>query len=103
VSAIRAVYRGESFLYPSAATVLIDDYRLQAKTTEPYDRLTPREREILKLIAEGHTTREIADTLFISLKTVIGHRAKIMEKLGLRNRTELFKFAVRKGLLTLDT
>jgi DNA-binding NarL/FixJ family response regulator len=102
VSAIRTVYRGESFLYPSAAAVLIDDYRLQAKTAEPYDRLTPREREILKLIAEGHTTREIANTLFISFKTVIGHRAKIMEKLGLRNRTELFKFAVRKGLLTLD-
>ena len=103
VSAVRAVNRGESFLYPSAAAALIDDYRRQAKTAEPYDQLTPREREILKLIAEGHTSREIADTLFISLKTVYGHRTKIMEKLGLRNRTELFKFAVRKGLLTLDT
>ena len=103
VSAIRAVNRGESFLYPSAAAALIDDYRRQAKTADPYDQLTPREREILKLIAEGHTSREIADTLFISLKTVYGHRTKIMEKLGLRNRTELFKFAVRKGLLTLDT
>lgn len=102
VSAVRAVNRGESFLYPSAAAALIDDYRRQAKTADPYEQLTPREREILKLIAEGHTSREIAENLFISLKTVTGHRAKIMEKLGLRNRTELFKFAVRKGLLTLD-
>ena len=103
VSAVRAVNRGESFLYPSAAAALIDDYRRQAKTADPYDQLTPREREILKLIAEGHSSREIADTLFISLKTVYWHRTKIMEKLGLRNRTDLFKFAVRKGLLTLDT
>ena len=102
VSAVRAVNRGESFLYPSAAAALIDDYRRQASTADPYEQLTPREREILKLIAEGHTSREIAENLFISLKTVTGHRAKIMEKLGLRNRTELFKFAVRKGLLTLD-
>jgi DNA-binding NarL/FixJ family response regulator len=100
---VRAVNRGESFLYPSAAAALIDDYRRQAKTADPYDQLTPREREILKLIAEGHSSREIADTLFISLKTVYGHRTKIMQKLGLRNRTDLFKFAVRKGLLTLDT
>jgi len=103
VSAVRAVNRGESFLYPSAAAALIDDYRRQDKTADPYDQLTPREREILKLIAEGHTSREIADALFISLKTVYGHRTKIMDKLGLRNRTDLFKFAVRKGLLTLDT
>ena len=103
VSAVRAVNRGESFLYPSAAAALIDDYRRQAKTADPYDQLTPREREILKLIAEGHTSREIADALFISLKTVYGHRTKIMDKLGLRNHTDLFKFAVRKGLLTLDT
>jgi DNA-binding NarL/FixJ family response regulator len=102
VSAVRAVNRGESFLYPSAAAALIDEYRRQAKTADPYEQLTPREREILKLIAEGHTSKEIADKLFISLKTVTGHRTKIMEKLGLRNRTELFKFAVRKGLLTLD-
>ena len=102
VSAVRAANRGESFLYPSAAAALIDDYRRQASTADPYEQLTPREREILKLIAEDHTSREIAENLFISLKTVTGHRAKIMEKLGLRNRTELFKFAVRKGLLTLD-
>ncbi len=103
ISAIRAVYHGGSFLYPSAATALIQDYRNQAQEGDSYDQLTPREREILKLIAEGHTSREIAEMLFISLKTVMGHRAKIMEKLGLHNRTELIKYAMRKGVLSLDT
>jgi two-component system response regulator NreC len=103
VSAIRAVYHGGSFLYPSAATALIQDYRHQALEGDSYDQLTPREREILKLIAEGHTSREIAEMLFITLKTVTGHRAKIMEKLGLHNRTELIKYAMRKGVLSLDS
>lgn len=103
VSAIRAVQQGDSFLYPSAATALIEDYLQQAKEEEPYDQLTAREREILKLIAEGHTSREIADMLFLSLKTVLGHRAKIMEKLNLHNRAELIKYAMRKGLVSLDT
>jgi two-component system response regulator NreC len=102
VTAIRAVYHGDSFLYPSAATALIKDYRQQAQTSDSYDQLTPREREILKLIAEGRTSREIAESLFISLKTVMGHRTKIMEKLGLHNRTDLIKYAVKKGLLSLD-
>ncbi len=103
VSAIRAVYHGGSFLYPSAATALIQDYRQQAMEGDSYDQLTPREREVLKLIAEGHTSREISEMLFISLKTVMGHRAKIMEKLGLHNRTELIKYAMRKGVLSLDS
>jgi two-component system response regulator NreC len=103
VSAIRSIFKGESFLYPSAAEALISDYRQQARSGEPYDQLTSREREILKLIAEGHTSREIADVLVISPKTVMGHRSKIMDKLGLRNRTELIKYAVRKGMLKLDT
>ena len=102
VSAIRAVHQGDSFLYPSAAAALIEGYRQQAEE-EPYDRLTDREREILKLIAEGHTSREIADMLFISLKTVLGHRAKIMEKLDLHNLTQLIKYAIRKGLVSMDT
>ena len=102
VSAIRAVHRGESFLYPTAAAVLIDDYRQKADV-EPYDSLTAREREVLKLIAEGYTGREIANLLFISLKTVMGHRSKIMEKLDLHNRAELIKYAVRKGLVNVDT
>jgi len=102
-SAIHAVYHGGSFLYPSAATALVENYRQQPQTADAYDQLTPREREILKLIAEGRTSREIAEMLFISLKTVMGHRTRIMEKLDLHNRTELIKYAVRKGLLTLDT
>ncbi len=102
VSAIRAVCHGDSFLYPSAAATLIKEY-LQQVEREPYDQLTEREREILKLIAEGHTSREIADMLFISLKTVLGHRTKIMEKLDLHNRTELIRYAMRKGLISMDT
>lgn len=102
-SAILAVYNGDSFLHPSAATALIKDYRQQAQTVDPYGQLTPREREILKLIAEGHKNREIADRLVISLKTVLGHRNRLMRKLGISNQAELFKYAVRKGLLTLDS
>lgn len=102
VSAIRAICTGGSFLYPSAAKALIEDYLHQVEQ-EPYDRLTSREREILKLIADGHSSREIADMLFLSLKTVLGHRAKIMEKLNIHNRTELIRFAMRKGLVSMDT
>lgn len=102
VLAIRAVHHGDSYLYPSAAAAVIEGYRYQVEE-EPYDALTAREREILKLIAEGHTSREIADMLFISLKTVLGHRAKIMEKLDLHNRTELVKYAIRKGLVSMNT
>lgn len=101
-SAIRAIHAGDSFLYPSAATALIKDYLRQA-VEEPYDRLTSREREILKLIAEGHTSKEIADMLFISLKTVLGHRTKIMQKLDIHNRTELIKYAMHKGLVIMET
>lgn len=101
VSAIRAVQHGDSFLYPSAATALIQDY-LQQVEEEPLDRLTSREREIFKLIAEGSTSREISEMLFISLKTVLGHRTKIMKKLDLSNRTELIKYAIRKGLINMD-
>ncbi len=102
VSAIRTVCKGESFLYPSAAAALINDYLHQVEE-EPYDRLTAREREILKLIADGHTSREIAEMLYLSLKTVLGHRTKIMDKLDIHNRTELIKYAMRKGLVTMDT
>lgn len=102
VSAIRTVRRGESFLYPSAAAALINDYLHQVEE-EPYDRLTAREREILKLIADGHTSREIAEMLYLSLKTVLGHRTKIMDKLDIHNRTELIKYAMRKGLVTMDS
>jgi len=102
VTATRAVFRGDSFLYPSAATALIQDY-LHQVDEEPYNDLTGREREILKMIAEGNTSREIADKLVISLKTVLGHRTQIMKKLGIHNRTELIKYSLRKGLITMDT
>lgn len=100
--AIRAVSRGESFLHPSAAAALIEDY-LKRADEEPYDRLTGREREILKFIAEGHTSREISKRLFISIKTVMGHRTKIMQKLDIHNRMELIKFAMHKGLVNLNS
>ncbi len=102
IAAIRAVHQGHSFLYPAAAGALIEDYRRQVEM-EPYDHLTEREREVFKLIADGHTSREIADMLFISLKTVLNHRAKIMLKLDIHNRSELIKYAIRKGLVTIDT
>jgi DNA-binding NarL/FixJ family response regulator len=100
VSAIRAMHKGDSSLYPSAAA-LITDYMREVKK-EPYDRLAAG-RETLKLIAEGHSSREITDVLFISLKTVLGYRVKIMQKLDIHNRTELIKYAIRKGLLSIDT
>jgi len=102
VSAIHAVHRGDSFLYPSAATALIQSFRQLPRESDAYDKLTAREREVLKLIAEGNTSREIAEMLFISLKTVMGHRTKIMEKLDLHNRAELIKYAVRKGLVSIE-
>ena len=102
VSAIRAIYKGESFLYPSAATTLIEEYlmRVGGEKNE-YERLTDREREVLQLVAEGRTNREIADMLFISVKTVLRHRTDIMEKLGFHNRTELIKYAISKGLIEI--
>ncbi len=103
VAAIYAVYRGESFLYPSAAAALVEEYRKQPGEGDPYDKLTAREREILKLIAEGQTSREIADILFISIKTVMGHRANIMQKLDLHNRAKLIKYAVGKGLVDIES
>ena len=101
VSAIRAVYSGFFYLHPSVTEPVVTEYLKQAEE-EPYDSLTAREREILKLIADGNTSREIADMLFISLKTVIGHRARIMEKLELHSSTELIKYAIRKGLIAID-
>jgi len=104
LSAIRAVYQGGSFLCPEAAQRVIEDY-LQKRTSDPavdpYENLTDREKEVLKLIAEGCTNKQIADLLCISIKTVMGHRTHVMEKLELHSRTELVKFAIRKGLVEL--
>ncbi len=104
-SAIRAVHGGDYFLYPSLAKMLVEDYlqRMELATEEePFDRLTAREREVLKLVAEGRSNREIADLLSISVKTVIGHRTSLMEKLDIHNRTALVKYAIRKGLISVD-
>jgi len=103
IAAIRAVHKGDSFLYPSAARVLMSNYLQHSDVADPFESLTAREREVLKLIADGHTSREIAEMLYLSLKTVLGHRNKLMQKLDLHNRTELVRFAIRKGLITQDS
>lgn len=103
-SAIRSVYQGDSFLSPSVAKLLLKHYRQGARagrSQDPYDQLTDREREVLKLLAEGHTSQEIADTLVISPKTVEGHRTNLMAKLDIHNRTDLVKYALRKGIITI--
>ncbi len=101
-NAIRAIYRGESYLFPSAATAVLESYLsvVDGEKTE-YERLTEREREVLQLVAEGRTNQEIADKLFISIKTVLRHRTSIMEKLGFHNRTELIKYAISIGLIEM--
>ena len=102
ISAIRTLDRGDSFLPSPAAAALIEDYRQQSKSAGPHGQLTSKETEILKLIADGHTDQKIAKMLVITLKTVMRHRTQIMAKLGLRNRTELIKYAFRKGLASID-
>ena len=101
VEACRAAMRGEPFLYPAALSALMRDYLDRAAHGEavPEEPLTPRELEVIKLIAEGHTSEEIAATLFISQKTVEHHRAHILEKLQMRNRVELTRYAIRRGLV----
>ena len=102
VEAIRAASRGEAFLYPAVARSVVQDYLDRMRNGEGsgrYDGLTDRERGILVLIAEGHTNSQIADRLFISVKTVQTHRAHIMEKLDLHDRSLLVRYAVRKGLI----
>jgi len=100
LSAIRTMYKGYCFLCPSAVTALIDDYRQLAEEI-PYDRLTAREREILVLLTNGLSSRQVAEMLLINPRTVHGHQAKIMGKLDIHNRTELIKYALRKGLITV--
>ena len=101
VEACRATLRGESFLYPDAAAALIKDRLARAAAGEAVsdDPLTPREAEVLKLIAEAHTNHEIAELLVISPKTVENPRARILEKLGMRDRVELTRYAIRRGLV----
>jgi len=99
VEACRAAMRGEPFLYPGAVTALIRDFLAREDTDGELEPLTPRELEIVKLIAEAHSTREIADILVISPKTVERHRANILGKLGMRDRVELTRYAIRRGLI----
>jgi DNA-binding NarL/FixJ family response regulator len=93
--------RGEPFMYPKAVTALIREYLDQARRGEsiPADPLTARESQIVKLIAEGYTSDEIAGELCISRKTVDRHRANTLDKLGMRNAAELTRYAIRRGLL----
>jgi len=101
VEACRATLRGEPFLYPQAVATLIADYLDRARRGEaaPTDPLTPRELEVVKLIAEAYTNQQIAEALVISPKTVERHRANVMEKLGMHDRVELTRYAIRRGLV----
>ena len=101
IEACRASMRGESFLYPGAVPALIRDYLERDRRGDriPKSILTPREEQITKLIAEGNSTKEIADALRISVKTVDRHRANVLQKLGLRDRLDLTRFAIRTGLI----
>ncbi len=101
-SAIKAVMKGTSYLSPNIATALVEDYVEVVRTaTEKLEasNLSPRELEVLQLLAEGRTTREVADTLFVSIKTVEAHRRNIMEKLGLKGIAELTRYAIREGYI----
>jgi DNA-binding NarL/FixJ family response regulator len=99
VEACRAAMRGETFLYPSAVSTLVRDFFRNGGDADGFDPLTPREQQVLKLIAEAHPSKEIAAMLSISIKTVERHRANILEKLGMRDRVELTRYAIRRGLV----
>ena len=100
VDAVRAAMRGDSYLYPSAVTTLVRDYvERGGRGEEQFDVLTPRELEVLKLIAEAYTSKEISKELWISIKTVERHRQNILDKLGMRDRVELTRYAIRRGLI----
>jgi DNA-binding NarL/FixJ family response regulator len=98
VNACRATMRGETFLYAGAVAALVREHLERDATS--LDPLTPREIEVVKLVAEGHTSDEIAGLLFISRKTVDRHRANILEKLGMRDRVDLTRYAIRRGLIS---
>jgi len=100
VDACRQTMRGQSFLYPSAVASLVRDYVERGRADDDdFDILTPRELQVLKLIAEAHTSKEIAAELVISVKTVERHRQNILDKLGMNDRVELTRYAIRRGLI----
>ena len=105
VSAIKAVHRGDSFLSPSVSRKVIDEYLRyveEAGQPDSYTQLTSREREVLQLLAEGFSNKEIAEQLHLSIKTVANHRINLMEKLDIHNLSDLTKYAIRKGITNLD-
>lgn len=103
-NAIHVVSRGDSYLSPTAAATLIEEYQhkdIGEEEYDPYNQLTDREKEVLKLVVEGYTAREIADILFISPKTVEWHKTSMMNKLNIRNKVDLIKFALRRSIINL--
>lgn len=105
VTAIHAVYQGDSFLSPSISKTVISGFVRQSEAIgkdDGYDTLTDREHEILQLLTEGYSTKEVAEQLHISVKTVATHKVHIMEKLNIHSMTELVKYAIRKGVISLD-
>jgi two-component system response regulator NreC len=105
ITAIRAVSRGEFYLFSSIASKVVAGYLGQDKESameDPYERLTDREKQVLKLIAEGYTHKEMGDMLSISTKTVIAHQTNLTEKLGISSRAGLIKFAIQKGIIKIE-
>jgi len=105
ISAIRAVHRGEFYLFSSIASKVVAEYLgkdREAAMQDPYEKLTDREKQVLKLIAEGYTHKEIGDMLVISTKTVIAHQTNISEKLGINSRAGLIKFAIQRGIIKIE-
>jgi two-component system response regulator NreC len=103
-SAIQAVYQGGSFLSPMAAAAVVEECQQKVAIEgekDSYQHLTDREREMLKLVAEGYTAKEIADMLVISLRTVETHKTNLMKKLNIRNKADLIRFAIRRGIITV--
>jgi two-component system, NarL family, response regulator NreC len=103
VAAIRDAAAGRRYLSAPFSSELIDTYLKRPSGVDPYDTLTPREREVLHLVAEGLTSGEIAGRLFISPRTAESHRANLMRKLGLRSRTDLVRFAFQRGIVPLES
>ena len=99
IKAIRAVYHGDSFLYPPVARMVMEAYISNKETVDSYESLTPREREVLVLVAQGCSNREIGDVLHISSKTVDVHRTRLMKKLDLHHVTDVTRYAIRRGLV----
>jgi two-component system, NarL family, response regulator NreC len=103
-NAIRAVHRGGLVLDPEVARTAMEEGGPAAPgvAADPYDTLTDREKQVLKLVAEGHSNKEVAEVLGISVKTAMSHREHVMEKLGVHNRTELVRFALKKGVIRVE-